>query len=131
MDNHSKESNSLLDLVLPKGILAYFTVSNIEHTEETVNIYLSENNIVPQEYINDKLVSKGFFDEIRIQDFPLRGKDVYLLIKRRRWLNESTGDTVVRNWDMVAKGTRMTKEFAAFLKVVSRFQTGALAITLV
>ena len=126
MENYSEETNGLLDLVLPKGILEYFTVSNIAQTEESVNIYLSEKNIVPQEYINDKVVSKGFFDEIRIQDFPLRGKDVFLFIKRRRWLNESTGNSVFRNWDMVAKGTRMTKEFAFFLKVISRFQTGKL-----
>ena len=92
MENYSEETHSLLNLVLPKGILDYFTVSNIEQTEENVNIYLSEKNIVPQEYIKDKLVSKGFFDEIRIQDFPLRGKDVFLLIKRRRWFNESTGN---------------------------------------
>jgi len=126
MENYSEETHSLLNLVLPKGILDYFTVSNIAQTEENVNIYLSEKNIVPQEYIKDKLVSKGFFDEIRIQDFPLRGKDVFLHIKRRRWLNESTGNSVFRNWDMVAKGTRMTKEFASFLKVISGFQTGKL-----
>ena len=126
MENYSEENHSLLNLVLPKGILEYFTVSNIAQTEEIVNIYLSEKNIIPQEYINDKLVSKGFFDEIRIQDFPLRGKDVFLHIKRRRWFNESTGDSVFRNWNMVAKGTRMTKEFAFFLKVISRFQTGKL-----
>ena len=126
MENYSEETHSPLNLVLPKGILDYFTVSNIEQTEENVNIYLSEKNIVPQEYIKDKLVSKGFFDEIRIQDFPLRGKDVFLLIKRRRWFNESTGNSVFRNWDMVAKGTRMTKEFASFLKVISGFQTGKL-----
>jgi hypothetical protein len=126
MEKYREETHSLLNLVLPKGILDYFTVSNIAQTEENVNIYLSEKNIVPQEYIKDKLVSKGFFDEIRIQDFPLRGKDVFLLIKRRRWFNESTGNSVFRNWDMVAKGTRMTKEFASFLKVISGFQTGKL-----
>lgn len=126
MEHYSEENTSLLNLVLPQGILEYFTVCKIEQAEATVNIYLSEKNIKPQEYVNDKLVSKGFFDEIRIQDFPLRGKDVFLYIKRRRWLNESTGNSVFRNWDMVAKGTRMTKEFASFLKVISRFQAGKL-----
>ena len=126
MENQSEANKSLLNLVLPKGILDYFTVNKIEHTEETVNIYLSEKNVVPHEYINDKLTSKGFFDEIKVQDFPLRGKDVFLYIKRRKWHNESTGYTVVRNWEMVSKGTRMTKDFAAFLKVVSRFEAGKL-----
>lgn len=126
MENQSEANNSLLNLVLPKGILEYFTVNKIEHTEETVNIYLSEKNVVPHEYINDKLTSKGFFDEIKVQDFPLRGKDVFLYIKRRKWYNESTGYTMVRDWKMVSKGTRMTKDFAAFLKVVSRFEAGKL-----
>ena len=46
----------------------------------------------------------------------------YLHIKRRRWVNERTGDVVYRNWNMVAKGTRMTQEFAAFLKAIARYQ---------
>lgn len=126
MNNESEETVSLLNLVLPKGILEYFTVTKLAYTEEMVNIYLSEKNIVPHEYIKDKLTSKGFFDEIKVQDFPLRGKDVFLYIKRRKWHNESTGYTVVRDWKMVSKGTRMTKDFAAFLKVVSRFEAGKL-----
>tara|TARA_R110002012_G_scaffold51174_6_gene132331 strand:+ start:13677 stop:13892 length:216 start_codon:yes stop_codon:yes gene_type:complete len=31
-------------------------------------------------------------------------------------LNEDTNKIVSRDWELVAKGTRMTKEFAAFLK---------------
>jgi hypothetical protein len=72
--------------------------------------------------VSDKLTSKGFFDEITVQDFPIRGKASYLHIKRRKWINETTGDIVFRDWNMVAKGTRMTHEFASFLKVISRYQ---------
>ena len=66
------------------------------------------------------MVSKGFLDEITIQDFPLRGKFVYLHIKRRRWTNKTTGEIIKRDWALVAKGTRMTQEFAAFLKEINR-----------
>jgi hypothetical protein len=45
---------------------------------------------------------------------------VLLHIKRRRWLNEDTGKVVFRNWDMIAQGTRITKEFADFLKELGR-----------
>ncbi|POR14058.1 transposase, partial [Flavobacterium columnare] len=55
------------------------------------------------------------------QDFPIRGHKVYLHITRRRWLNEDTRQVVFRNWDLVANGTRRTKEFAAFLKEINRF----------
>jgi hypothetical protein len=126
MENQSEESLTLANLVLPNGILEFFTINNIIQTPEVLSIYLNEKNIIPQEYVNDKLSSKGFYDEIKVQDFPIRGKEVYLLIKRRRWLNESTGNIVMRNWDIVAKGTRMTKDFAAFLKVISRYQAGKL-----
>jgi hypothetical protein len=45
-------------------------------------------NSIPKEHRQNKLSSKGFFDEITVQDFPIRGHQVYLHIKRRRWLNE-------------------------------------------
>jgi len=126
MNQQNEEGLSLANVVLPNGILEFFTISSIVQSDETLSIYLNEKNIFPQEYINDKLSSKGFYDEIKVQDFPIRGKDVYLYIKRRRWLNESTGNIVIRNWDVVAKGTRMTKDFAVFLKVISRYQAGKL-----
>ncbi|WP_455583188.1 ISAon1 family transposase N-terminal region protein [Flavobacterium oreochromis] len=76
---------------------------------------------MPKEYSDAKLSSKGFFEEITVQDFPIRGHKVYLHITRRRWLNEDTRQVVFRNWDLVANGTRITKEFAAFLKEINRF----------
>jgi len=64
--------------------------------------------------------------ESSIQDFPLRGKPVTLFVKRRRWLNTATGELVTRNWNMVAEGTRMTQEFASFLKELPRYRSGKL-----
>lgn len=116
-------NKSLLELVLPDGILDYFDITNCIKSESSFNIYLSEKNIPPIEFSSEKLTSKGFFDEIIIQDFPIRDKASYLYIKRRRWVNEKTGDIVFRNWNMVAKGTRMTQEFASFLKEIARYQT--------
>lgn len=59
---------------------------------------------------------KGFFPQTTVQDFPIRGKKVLLLVKRRRWENQTSGEVVSRDWDLVQSGTRMTAEFAAFLK---------------
>ncbi|MDT0688148.1 ISAon1 family transposase N-terminal region protein, partial [Autumnicola psychrophila] len=63
----------------------------------------------------------GFHKEITIQDFPVRGKKVFLHIKRRRWLNKQSKQVIQRDWNLVAQGTRMTVEFAAFLKVLSQY----------
>jgi hypothetical protein len=121
-----KEANAIAKCILPKGILDYFDFNGIEQTHSEFRIFLAERNRPPEEYAGKKLTSKGFLDEIRVQDFPIRGKDVYLMIKRRRWLIEDTGSLVCRDWEMVAKGTRMTGEFAAFLKAISRYEAGKL-----
>lgn len=121
----STVDKNILDLILPKGVLEYFLLTDYTSGSE-INLYLEEKNVVPEEYKNDKLTSKGFFDQITIQDFPLRGKAVFLHIKRRRWVNHTTGNIVFRNWDMVARGTRMTEEFASFLKGILGYQTGKL-----
>ena len=56
-----------------------------------------------------------------VEDFPLRGKVVLLHIKRRRWLNKTSNKVVYRNWNLVAQGTRMTVEFAVFLKALDQY----------
>ena len=43
-----------------------------------------EKATIPSEYSDLHLHSKGFLPEIEVQDFPIRGKAVYLRIKRRR-----------------------------------------------
>jgi hypothetical protein len=115
-------NQSYLEMTLPDGIMDYFEVTQFTKEEASFRIYLSEKNTPPVEFAADKLTSKGFFDEITVQDFPIRGKASYLHIKRRKWINETTGDIVFRDWNIIAKGTRMTQEFAAFLKAIARYQ---------
>jgi transposase len=50
-----------------------------------------------------------------IKDFPLRDKKVVLHVRRRRWVDDA-GKSYSRCWDLVAEGTRYSKEFAFFLK---------------
>jgi hypothetical protein len=111
----------LMKLILPESIEAYFELSSHKKVGEELHLYLREISSIPTEYQNNKLISKGFFAEATIQDFPIRGYQVYLHITRRRWLNEDTGKVVYRNWDLVTQGTRITKEFAAFLKEIGRY----------
>ena len=100
--------------------MEYFEVSTVDKNFDNYTIGLVEKNLQPGEFCDRKLISKGFYEEITVKDFPLRGKGCYLRIKRRRWVDEDTGKIVSRDWELVAKGTRMTKEFAAFLKELHR-----------
>lgn len=119
MDESFRE---LLKILLPPIIFEYFELTKIDKQEEVLHLYMEEQNKQPKEFSSDKLQSKGFFDEISVQDFPIRGHQVFLHIKRRRWINETSGKVVYRDWDLVAKGTRLTSEFASFLKEISRYQ---------
>ena len=110
------KERELAELLLPEGILRFFQVSEVVKKDNEYVIVLEELNIHPEQFHGQKLTSKGFYEPITIQDFPLRGKACFLQVKRRRWLNESAGEIVMRNWDLVAKGTRMTRDFAIFLK---------------
>jgi hypothetical protein len=113
---------SLLRLLLPEFILENFELKSSRQEGELLHIDLEEINFVPLIFEKDKLESKGFFPTITVQDFPMRGHQVYFHIKRRRWLNHRTGKMVYRDWSLVAKGTRMTSEFAAFLKQISQYR---------
>lgn len=113
--------NSLIRLLLPDYIINHFELKSVEQKQETLHLYLEEINKPPTEYSQDKLQSKGFFDSITVQDFPIREYKVYLHIKRRRWLNLTSNKVVFRDWNLIAQGTRFTQEFASFLKEISRY----------
>lgn len=114
----------LYKLFLPEEIKDYFNIVNIEklEKEQRVNIYLEEKNELPEGYSANDYESKGFHNEITVQDFPLRGKAAFLLIKRRRWRHKTTGEVIERDWHLVAEGTRITQDFAAFLKEFDRYK---------
>jgi hypothetical protein len=113
-------SVELLKFMLPDFLVENFEIVSAVTSEENLHLYFEEKAKPPVEFDAVVLMSKGFLDEITIQDFPLRGKFVYLHIKRRRWTNKTTGEIIKRDWQLVAKGTRMTHEFASFLKEINR-----------
>lgn len=110
-----------LQLVLPELLVSHFNIVSHSTEKRTLHLYFEEKKDTPKEEKHRILIAHGFHKEFIVQDFPLRGKNVFLHIKRRRWLEKSTGEAVHRNWDLVAQGTRMTQEFAAFLKVLGQY----------
>lgn len=113
----------IVEFLLPAFILEHFELTRIDRPEGIFHLYLEEKTISEHDPDRLNLLSKGFFPTITVQDFPIRGQQVFLHVKRRRWLNTRTGKVVHRDWTEVAKGTRMTSEFAAFLKEVRRYES--------
>lgn len=117
----SSNIQSLLHVFLPEDLFDYFKITNVEITKTSVDVFLEELNIRPSGYEEEKLMSKGFYPSISVQDFPIRERPVFLHIKRRRWEVKSTKEIVSRDWNSIAQGTRLTTSFASFLKELSRY----------
>ncbi len=104
--------------MLPVRILDYFTVVGVKQTSTEIHISLDEK-MNPELSVDVHFESKGFMEAVSVTDFPIRDHKVILRIRRRRWTDTRTGKSfsVPIDLDVVAKGTRYSKEFGAFLKV--------------
>jgi transposase len=108
--------------ILPRDLLEYFEVTQVKivpgakEEDDYYLITLEEHNSLPAGFKLDEYESKGFYKARLIQDFPIRGKAVYLEIHRRRWRHKSSKQNIHRDFSLIAAGTKFTKELADFLK---------------
>jgi hypothetical protein len=85
-------------------------------------IYLSERNHLINVELGKEYESKGFLESKRSQDFPNRGKAVYLNIKFRRWRHKEDPSKIIRNaCDLTSDGAKLTGELSYFLKGTGRY----------
>jgi transposase len=63
---------------------------------------------------------KGFYNAKTIQDFPIRGKAVYLVIKRRRWRHKVSKTVIKSDFSFISEGSKLTQELSDFLKDTGR-----------
>jgi len=111
------EIELVIQYLLPDEFQLYFDLINIQKDiNNRLLFYLDEKPLKPSEHLEKELVSKGFDEPVEIQDFPIRDKAVYFIVRRRKWIDKQTGKVYMTNWDLTANGTSYTKEFAAFLK---------------
>ena len=73
-------------LLLPEGTLDYFNISDAKEGSTEIPICLEGKNEVLKEYSESKVESKGFYGPITVQDFSIRGKKIFLNIRRHRWV---------------------------------------------
>ncbi len=119
---------SLLCYFLPEKLLDHFAIIEVEELgfiqtkKMELYIKLEEYNILPPGYPPDEYESKGFYSESIIQDFPIRGKAVFLVIKRRRWRHKDRKGEIIHNdYSLIAEGSKITKELSDFLKATGRY----------
>ncbi len=117
-----------LSHIFPKGLLEHFKVTafieleNIAEKTMFYEIHLEENNKILGDYDQNLYESKGF-TEVVLQDFPIRGKAVFLRFKRRRWRLKDDKTKIIRNdFSFVAVGSGFTQELSDFLKDSGRYK---------
>jgi transposase len=119
------ENESIWSHILPTDLLKYFEIEKVEELKNAegkidIEITLSEMNNIPSGYDKSDYESKGFMASKRIQDFPIRGKAVYLNVKRRRWRHKETKQEIQSDYNFIAEGAKITEELSDFLKGTGR-----------
>ena len=119
-------NQGLINYVLPKEVLTYFEVERVEHEtpegalypeQTSLYIHLKEKNHLHSVKEPDQWESKDFTKPKTIQDFPLRARNVYWVIRFRRWRHkQDKGKTMQNNYAFLAANTRLSAELSAFLK---------------
>lgn len=108
----------LLSHLLPKVVSENFKLVNI--TDEpmegcpVVHLHFEEHDTPPECY--PEAVPNGFYEASIVGDFPMRDKAVMLHLKRRRWKDAEGKSIPSRTYQLAADGTRLSCEFADFLK---------------
>lgn len=114
---------TLLQYFLPDKLIEHFAITEVQELgcistkKMFIEITLEEYNKIQPSYDASQYESKGFYPPKSIQDFPVRGKAVYLQIKRRRWRHKELKNEVIYNdYSFIAEGSKLTKELSDFLK---------------
>ena len=114
----------LLQYLLPKELIDNFKLLSLTDVAKTkakpshILVKLKEKNIYypPEGGSSRDYEAKGVSSEITIQDFPLRGKAVYINIQRRSWRHKKTKKIVRNQYNFKADGVKLSKELSDFLK---------------
>ena len=112
------KSETLLRAILPDVLIDNFDVVNFEKTDVRFDIWLDEKKVqMREDKRNSGIISHGFGPYHCIRDFPIRGRATFLQVRKRKWLDKSTGEVFSYDWDLSEfDETRLNAEFVAFLK---------------
>lgn len=108
----------VLKTVFPELITDNFEFIDYKESDTILEYWLDEREYMSREdYKRDCVRPYGFTECRTIQDFPIRGHAVYLHVRRRKWLDRSTGEIFTYTYDNLSEaGSKLCPEFVSFLK---------------
>jgi len=117
-----------LEKIFPAELVEFFEISgyqelcSVEDKLEYIIVDFTERNDLPNGFSFDEYETKDFMSSKLIQDFPIRGKGVYLRVIKRRWRHKQTGAIIKRDYSFMAEGSKFTAELSDFLKDASGYK---------
>lgn len=76
-------------MCLPEGLDELFEMVRFEKTDQSYDIWLDEKKkLSDEDFRNPNIVARGYTDYVTVQDYPMRGRPVYLHMRKH---NGGTG----------------------------------------
>ena len=117
-------SKELITLLVPGDILEHFEYEKLEELHGVIRVHLVEKDDIkhiPKSILRTgKAVLDGYMSPLELQSFPTMGKEVYLVLRRRRWKVKGTTKGYQNTYNFYEEGMKATKAFGAFLKEIGR-----------
>lgn len=110
------KQSEMIWMCLPQGLDELFEIVRFERTEQEYNIWLDEKKERSEDdRRNPNIVARGYTGYVVIQDYPLRGRPVYLHMRKNKWWNKLTNEIFSYNLELPNEdGTRLSAEFVSF-----------------
>lgn len=105
-------------MFLPEGLDELFEMVDFKRTNQAYDIWLDEKKQLSEEdRHNPNIVARGYTEYVTIQDYPMRGRPLYLHMRKNKWWDKHTNEIFSYNLELPnEEGTRLSAEFVAFLK---------------
>ena len=103
---------------LPAGLEDLFEMVKFEYSDTAYNIWLDEKKkLSDEDFRNPNIVARGYTEYFTIQDYPMRGRPVFLHMRKNKWWDKATNEIFSYNLELPnEEGTRLSAEFVSFLK---------------
>ena len=103
---------------LPEGLDELFDMVDFKKTDNAYDIWLDEKKkLSDEDFRNPNIVARGYTEYTTIQDYPMRGRPVFLHMRKNKWWDKKTNEIFSYNLELPnEEGTRLSAELVAFLK---------------
>lgn len=108
----------VLRTVFPEVITDNFEFTDYIEQADRLEYWLDEREYMSREdYKKGTVRPYGFTDYKTIEDFPIRVRSVYLHVRRRKWIDRSTGEIFTYDFDgLTESGSKLSPRVCCFFK---------------